>query len=847
MALKDNTAGLKSLLDRIDDLPPDRYTEGYDKGYDEGYDKGYDKGYEVGSTGEEPEEIEGLIPTDRDVLFIDYDGTELYAYSIEEAKALFALPPLPQHEGLIAEGWNWTLEEVQSIDRPIVVGPTYMPEDGRTKIYIDIPEGYEKFVEIELGQTVDNGVLIDWGDNTTTIVKGASLDSTSYLHEYANPGEYIISFLPISPSVRFWLGSGRISSPSTVFQETTYAYLLRNFVRRFVCGRNLASFYMGAFPKSEFILCEGVDYIGSFNTDSSEKALIIPRSVTSITAISLKTLKYISTHPYITSAISVSNLPLIDSIYIPQGVSDCTLSSLNIKQIHVPRCSSLQSCRFLERVIIDEVPDTLPANLFSGCRNLSYIRLPKTFTGIGSSCFSYCTSLTDFPIPENLVSIGSSAFDSCTMEQISLPDTVTTIGSYAFRSCKNLTRFKFPPAVTTVSQYMFMECTSLKEVIFNDWIDSIENAAFYGCTSLVSVSLPKFLSTLGTQAFYSCSNLREISIPDTVTNLPNSLFSGCSSLETIHFPNIVNSYGSSMFQSCSSLRHIVLPEGATELPNAMFSGNTSIVTVSLPKTLKTLKGNTFYGCTALRQIDLPEGLTTIASKDFYNCSKLEKLDIPDSVTSFAMDSVYGLDQAYEFYFPAVITNIASSPRVSLSYTAKIGFKGAVTSITPSFLSGGWRSVRILDLSNCEQVPTLSGSFSNFESTRSEIYVPAELFNDWVKATNWSSYASCLVPVGYDPEESAIGTWEFNEEITVDLPAATYPLVFYSRSPNSNDYTVSWSRFMVSGSTLYFDGNSAYTSSWMSSNYRYIKIVGGTSQLNPTLVAWLKANATRVSY
>lgn len=49
-----------------------------------------------------------------DVNFFDYDGTLLYAYTWEEAKALTELPPLPVHDGLEVREWNYTLEDIKS-------------------------------------------------------------------------------------------------------------------------------------------------------------------------------------------------------------------------------------------------------------------------------------------------------------------------------------------------------------------------------------------------------------------------------------------------------------------------------------------------------------------------------------------------------------------------------------------------------------------------------------------------------------------------------------------------------------------------------------------------------------
>ena len=73
-------------------------------------------------------------------IFIDYDGTLLYSYSVSEINALTELPALPSHTGLICQGWNWTLQELKSLNRPCVVGASYTTSDGRTRVYITVTE-----------------------------------------------------------------------------------------------------------------------------------------------------------------------------------------------------------------------------------------------------------------------------------------------------------------------------------------------------------------------------------------------------------------------------------------------------------------------------------------------------------------------------------------------------------------------------------------------------------------------------------------------------------------------------------------------------------------------------------
>ena len=64
-----------------------------------------------------------------DIEFIDYDGRTLATYSFEEASALTELPEIPVHEGLSAQGWNYSLADVTGNavnGYKTTIGPTYV-------------------------------------------------------------------------------------------------------------------------------------------------------------------------------------------------------------------------------------------------------------------------------------------------------------------------------------------------------------------------------------------------------------------------------------------------------------------------------------------------------------------------------------------------------------------------------------------------------------------------------------------------------------------------------------------------------------------------------------------------
>lgn len=135
-------------------------------------------------------------PEEKDVDFIDYDGTLLYSYTAAEFLAMSEMPPNPSHAGLIAQGWNWTLADAKEIVRDCgfhVIGQNYTTSDGATRIYITIPDGDQ----ISPMQVIMYGydafsVVIDWGDGTVAPFSLTNAGAIRGSHTYSSAGNYII-------------------------------------------------------------------------------------------------------------------------------------------------------------------------------------------------------------------------------------------------------------------------------------------------------------------------------------------------------------------------------------------------------------------------------------------------------------------------------------------------------------------------------------------------------------------------------------------------------------------------------------------------------------------------------
>lgn len=94
-----------------------------------------------------PQYIEKEPPKESDINFWDYDGTLLYSWTLAELAKKTELPPLPSHDGLICQGWNWTLQDIKDAGRELDIGALYITDDGKTRLYVDVDtETWDDFV-----------------------------------------------------------------------------------------------------------------------------------------------------------------------------------------------------------------------------------------------------------------------------------------------------------------------------------------------------------------------------------------------------------------------------------------------------------------------------------------------------------------------------------------------------------------------------------------------------------------------------------------------------------------------------------------------------------------------------
>ena len=174
----------------------------------------------------------------------------------------------------------------------------------------------------------------------------------------------------------------------------------------------------------------------------------------------------------------------------------------------------------------------------------------------------------------------------------------------------------------------------------------------------------------------------------------------CNMLQKAEIGKGITSIRGSAFYYCYSLANIVIPNGVTSISTYAFNNCYSLASIVIPDGVTSIGGNAFNNCYSLANIVIPQGVTSIIVNAFNNCYSLANIVIPDGVTNIGANTFYSCN-----------------------------------------------GMKYYDFTRHTAVPTLSAT-SAFTGIPSdcEIRVPAALYDEWIAATNWSTYADYIVAV-----------------------------------------------------------------------------------------------------
>ena len=327
-------------------------------------------------------------PEEKEVNFYDYDGTRLYSYTLTEINSLTSLPPLPTQQGLTCQGWNYTLEELKTLNRETDVGATYITQDGKTRIYVSLPEGYTSPI---VGLCPNGTVTVDWGDGTTSTLTGTSATTAKYTsaHAYAQPGDYVIT---LSTNGTYGLGGhSSLTIGPYILRYATNGnganYTYRTFINKIELGANITTLGTHTFRHcanlKSITIPNGITAIGdsTFAYCVNLKGVVIPKGVTTVGSAALR---------------SVSSAKMVS---FPLGIT-------SVGEYVLAETDTMTRVTFPGGITL------IPRYSITGSVNLRNVIIPNSVTSIASYALTNGYNIRGMVYPKGLVSVEAAAFSN---------------------------------------------------------------------------------------------------------------------------------------------------------------------------------------------------------------------------------------------------------------------------------------------------------------------------------------------------------------------------------------------------------------------------------------------------
>ena len=232
-------------------------------------------------------------------------------------------------------------------------------------------------------------------------------------------------------------------------------------------------------------------------------------------------------------------------------------------------------------------------------------------------------------------------------------------------------------------------------------VDVVLNKAFAVSDYNTIICCGKLCHMLDTESAYK-NGIGYVSVNKNYTYNRVRAFSGVveavefTKIKNFYMPSSVTSIDSRSFQNCISLKSI----------------NTDNIT--------SIGNQVFQDCSSLQSITLPNGVTSIGRSAFQGCSSLQSITLPSSITSIG---------EYAFQY---CSNIRYAKINTIANISSYDFTSSIN----DYISTTY------DFSEVTAIPTLSSTRGlNTSGYITAIIVPDALYDDWIVATNWATFAS----------------------------------------------------------------------------------------------------------
>lgn len=334
-------------------------------------------------------------PKESDINFWDYDGTLLYSWTLAELATKTELPPLPSHDGLICQGWNWTLQDIKDAGRELDIGALYITDDGKTRLYVDVDtETWDDFV-LNYWQDPRNATTVDWGDGTTpeTVNKDSWIE---HRHVYASSGSYVIT-MSVKEGTTMRLGNGSSGRKLIANDETDSGRCA--MLRRVEVGARVTTI-----TDQTFQFCSRLESI------SIPQSVEVKGTVTFNQATQLRVIVIQSITNMFRTFYNCTNLRAIAGPGTMDYTDVYTLSYTALRQLNAA-VTTAYATQALERVHIKAVNGRVGD--FSGDPSLLEATIPADATTFVAAAFQGDNALRRVTCLGNIASIPAQVFQRC--------------------------------------------------------------------------------------------------------------------------------------------------------------------------------------------------------------------------------------------------------------------------------------------------------------------------------------------------------------------------------------------------------------------------------------------------
>lgn len=334
-------------------------------------------------------------PKESDINFWDYDGTLLYSWTLAELATKTELPPLPSHDGLICQGWNWTLQDIKDAGRELDIGALYITDDGKTRIYVDVDtETWDDFV-LNYWQDPRNATTVDWGDGTTpeTVNKDSWIE---HRHVYASSGSYVIT-MSVKEGTTMRLGNGSSGRKLIANDETDSGRCA--MLRRVEVGARVTTI-----TDQTFQFCSRLESI-SIPQNVEVKGTVTFNQATQLRVIVIQSITNMFRTFY-----NCTNLRAIAGPGTMDYTDVYTLSYTALRQLNAA-VTTAYATQALERVHIKAVNGRVGD--FSGDPSLLEATIPADATTFVAAAFQGDNALRRVTCLGNIASIPAQVFQRC--------------------------------------------------------------------------------------------------------------------------------------------------------------------------------------------------------------------------------------------------------------------------------------------------------------------------------------------------------------------------------------------------------------------------------------------------